>query len=54
MGNATMSIKVNNNWYLNPTNAVHRYLGFNLMGRYDFKDPLWQEPTEPGWINEIN
>ena len=54
MGNATMSIKVNNNWYLNPTNAVHRYLGFNLMGRYDFKDQLWQEPTEPGWINEIN
>ena len=35
----------------NLNNANHRFLALNMMSRYEFKDPIWQEPNlDAGWI----
>lgn len=51
MGSQRMEVKVNDQIYMSSTKAVHRYLGFNLMNRYNFQDPIWKEPPKTdGWI----
>ena len=50
LGKTTLTIKHNGSTYLNGLNANHRFLSLNLMARYDFKDPLWNEPPlMDGW-----
>ena len=52
LGTHQMSIKVNDQPYLNNQSANHRFIAFNMLSRYDFKDPLNPEPTpEAGWTS---
>ena len=33
--------------------AVHRFVSFNLLNRHEFKDPFWPEPTDSGWVSNL-
>ena len=33
--------------------AVHRFASFNLLNRHEFKDPFWPEPTDSGWVSNL-
>lgn len=50
LGKTNLTINHNNQHYLS-FNANHRFLTFNMMSRYEFRDPIWQEPNlDAGWI----
>ena len=52
LGSNALSINVNNQPYLTNHKANHRFIAFNMLSRYDFKDLINPEPTpEQGWIS---
>ena len=49
LGKTRLIIKHNQQTYAS-SNANHRFLALNMLSRYDFQDPIWQEPElEQGW-----
>ena len=52
LGSNALTINVNNQPYLTNHKANHRFIAFNMLSRYDFKDLINPEPTpEQGWIS---
>ena len=52
LGSNVLTINVNNQPYLTNHKANHRFIAFNMLSRYDFKDLINPEPTpEQGWIS---
>lgn len=52
LGSNLLNIKVNDQLYVTNLSANHRFIAFNFLSRYDFKDPLNPEPTpETGWTS---
>ena len=54
MGTYDMSITVNNNTYMTPTQNHHRFMSMNLFNRYNFSDAFWPEPVNPGWYSDLD
>ena len=49
LGSTNLTIKHNQQQYVS-LNANHRFLALNMLSRYDFKDPIWNEPPlDSGW-----
>lgn len=52
LGSNVLNIKVNGQSYVTNLSANHRFIAFNLLSRYDFKDLVTPEPTpEAGWTS---
>ena len=52
LGSNVLNITVNGQPYVTNLSANHRFIAFNLLSRYDFKDLVTPEPTpEAGWTS---